>query len=96
MKMIKYRIKEVIDGNGKSYFYPQIKIWFWWTTLKKPSYDDDVNLFPIPFKESKLSKAKEVIDRDYNERMSRVVKQIKYRDYTPINIELNNIIDKLS
>ena len=36
-------------------------------------------------------KAKEVIDSDYVERMSKVIKSVTYSSYTPINVELNNV-----
>lgn len=90
--MLKYRIKEVIDDNNKSYFYPQIKRWCGWVTLSKVVYDEDLIPSHVFFKLDKETKAKEIIDKDYVNRMSKVIQKVQYKNYTPINIELNNIL----
>ena len=89
---MKYRIKEIVDGNSNHWYCPQIKKWYGWRTLKELHIAHDlIGEYYIPYKLDKKSKAKEIIDRDYVERMSKVVKSISYSSYTPVNVELNNI-----
>ncbi len=87
----KYRIKEVVDGNGNHWYYPQLKHWYGWRTLKELFINHEFNNYYIPYKLDKKTKAKEIIDSDYVERMSKVVKSASYSSYTPINVELNNV-----
>lgn len=89
---LKYRIKEVVDGNGNHLYYPQLKHWYGWRTLKELHITRALmQEYYIPYKLDKKSKAKEIIDSDYVERMSKVVKSVSYSSYTPINVELNNV-----
>jgi hypothetical protein len=88
---LKYRIKEIVDGNSNHWYYPQIKKWYGWRTLKEVHYTPQFNEYYTPYKLDKKSKAKEIIDRDYTIRMSKVIKEINYSNYTPISVELDNI-----
>lgn len=88
---LKYRIKEVVDGNGNHWYYPQLKHWYGWRTLKELYISSELMDYYVPCKLDKKTKAKEVIDSDYVERMSKVIKSVTYSSYTPINVELNNV-----
>lgn len=41
----KYRIKKVTDGNENVFYYPQVKKWYGWTSIKK--LDHSFNFIPI-------------------------------------------------
>lgn len=76
---MKYRIKEIVDGNGDSHYLPQVKLWYGWKTL----IDNVYSIVPIKVSTRNLAVAKSHIDRHYKRVNSYKVKKINYIDYIP-------------
>lgn len=62
--MIKeYRVQTYKDGNGKLYFTPQEKLfWFFWNSVKVYTYTEDF----IPLEFTSYKEAQEWIDNKIN------------------------------
>ena len=79
--MMKYRIKEEIKRNGTSRYYPQIRKWYGWRKL----YVDTAGCI-FALSTSTLESAKDLIDKDYDYRMSRKTKKVNHIKYSPITL----------
>lgn len=76
MRNRKYRIKKVIDGLGKSIYYPQYKGWFGWKYFKTYCmYKERKTVF------SHLKDAQNYIDDLIKEVKSKEITSIKYIEY---------------
>ena len=82
---MKYRIKQKVKCNGTSFYYPQIKKWYGWRNLYIDAYDTIIVL-----KANTLESAKDLIDKDYDYRMSRKTKKVNHIKYSPITLTCND------
>lgn len=72
--MRKYRIKKVTDYNESIRYYPQVKRWYGWTSIKTL----DHNFMEIPIVREYIADAEDDIKREYEWWLTNQIKEIEY------------------